>query len=192
MKNILVICGHPAAHSLCDALAESYAGGARAAGHKVDVLRLGTLRFDPYLHDAYKKLQEQEPDLQAAQQLIKNADHLVFVFPSWWGSMPALLKGFIDRVFTPGFAFRYRKNSEFVDRLLKGKTARILLTMDAPRFWNYLMYRDANIHGLKQATLKFCGIRPVSTTIFSRVRFSDEQKRQSWLNKSEKLGRMAA
>ena len=122
-KRILVILGHPANKSFCGALADSYVKGAEAAGNEVRLISLGNLSFDPVLHNGYATIQELEPDLVTAQAAITWAQHIVFVYPIWWGAMPALLKGFIDRVFLPGFAFKYREGSQFWDRLLSGRSA---------------------------------------------------------------------
>jgi putative NADPH-quinone reductase len=106
MKKILVIQGHPRSESLCGSIAREYAAAAQQGGAQVDLLDLSQLKFDPILREGYKAEQALEPDLVRAQQLIRAADHLVFVFPSWWASMPALLKGFLDRVFSAGFCLQ--------------------------------------------------------------------------------------
>jgi len=103
-QRILIILGHPAETSLCRAIAEAYQSGAQAAGQDVRLLSLGQLDFDPILRDGYNTIQPLEPDLVAAQESIAWAEHLVFVYPIWWGSIPAILKGFFDRIFLPGFA----------------------------------------------------------------------------------------
>ena len=90
------------------------------------------LDFNSILKHGYRQWTELEPDLLMIQQDIVDADHLVFEYPTWWGTCPALLKGLIDRVFLPGFAFKYRDNSLFWDKLLKGNTARLIVTMDTP------------------------------------------------------------
>ncbi len=186
--NILIVLGHPDMGSFDAALAFAYAEGAKDAGAAVEVLELGKLQFDPILHKGYHEIQQLEPDLIKSQELIKWANHLVFVYPSWWGNMPALLKGFIDRVFLPGFAFKYRENSPFWDKFLGGRSARIILTMDSPGLWNRLVYHRANIYAMKAATLEFCGIKPVKVSVFDRIRFSTEQKRNEWINKAYELG----
>ncbi len=186
--NVLIILGHPDAQSLCHALAEAYRQGAESTGANVSVLELGKLRFDPILHKGYREVQELEPDLVVAQQLIKAANHIVMVYPSWWGAMPALLKGFFDRVLVPGFAFKYRDNSPFWDKYLTGKTARIIITMDAPSLWNRIMYHRANIFAVKAATLQYCGIKPVRVTTFDNVRMSVPLRRAKWLIKVRELG----
>jgi len=188
MKKVLVVLGHPSSDSFNNALAEKYAEGARAAGKEVRLIKLGELNFDPVLRSGFKQQQALEPDLLQAQESIKWADHLVFVFPMWWGTLPALLKGFIDRTLLPGFAFKYRPNSPWWDKFLTGRSARIITTMDSPAFYNWLIYRSANIRGLKTATLEYCGVRPVKVTSFDRLRFADEARRGKMLEKTYSLG----
>ena len=188
MKKILLILGHPDTESFGGALARSYREGARRAGAEVRELNLGDLRFDPVLHRGYKQIQPLEPDLAAAQEAILRAEHLVFVFPVWWGMMPALLKGFLDRTFLPGFAFKYRENSPFWDKYLTGRSARLLVTMDAPVWYNFLYYGNAAQKAMKRATLEFCGIKPVKVTNFGPIKSSTPAQRAQWLEKTDALG----
>ncbi len=129
-KRILVILGHPANESFCGVLTNSYVEVAKAAGKEVQLISLGDLSFDPVLHNGYATIQELESDLVTGCAAISWAQHIVFVYPIWWGAMPALLKGFIDRLFLPGFAFKFREGSRFWDRLLSGRSAHLLVTMD--------------------------------------------------------------
>ena len=188
MKNIVIINGHPDKESLCFALAESYKKGAGLAGVECKLIHLIDLQFNPILNFGYRQISVLEPDLVKAQQDILDASHLVFVYPTWWGTYPALLKGFIDRVFLPGIAFKYRKNSALWDRLLKGKSARLIVTMDAPKWYNFLVYRSPGHNSMKRAILEFCGIKPVKITSFGPVKFSDDKIRKQWINDVEKLG----
>ena len=130
-KNITVILGHPDSNSYCGALAARYAEAAASAGHAVRFFKLGEIAFDPVLHHGYHQRQEHEPGLAEVKDAITWANHLVFVYPIWWGALPALLKGFFDRVFLPGYAFKYRPNSQFWDRLLTGRSAHAIVTMDS-------------------------------------------------------------
>ncbi|MDH5389479.1 MAG: NAD(P)H-dependent oxidoreductase, partial [Gammaproteobacteria bacterium] len=115
-KKILVILGHPDEESFCGALAKAYIEGAKDSGNEVHTINLGELKFDPVLWKGYSKIQELEPDLVNAQELMQWSNHIVFIYPNWWGTMPALMKGFFDRAFLPGFAFKYRDNSSFWDK----------------------------------------------------------------------------
>jgi putative NADPH-quinone reductase len=188
MKKILVINGNPDKESLCTALAESYAAGAEATGNEVTLLHLGELKFNPLLQHGYRKRTDMEPDLERALQLLLDADHIVMVYPIWWATEPALLKGFIDRIFLPGKVFREKPGSSFPEKLLTGKTARLIVTMDAPVWYNRLVYRDAGIVALKTGTLKYCGVKPVRVTKFGLVKYSSDAKRNQWVAKVKQLG----
>ena len=187
-KRILVILGHPSQDSLCGALAQSYANGAASAGHEVRSLALGSLRFDPVLHEGYARIQVLEPDLLAAQEAITWAQHLVFVYPIWWGSMPALLKGFFDRIFLPGFAFRFREGALMADGLLAGRSAHLLVTLDTPPWYFRWVYRMPGHHQMKRTILEFCGIKPVTVTNFGPVKGASAKTRERWLARAFAYG----
>ena len=190
--HVLVILGHAQGDSLCGALADAFAQGVKAQGREVRVLKLSALQFDPVLHTAYRPVQPLEPDLLAAQQSIAQAQHLVFVYPVWWGTMPALLKGFLDRVLLPGFAFRYRRNSPWWDRLLAGRSARLLVTMDTPPWYYRWVWRQPGHQQMRRTVLGFCGVRPVRISEFGPVRLATAQQRQAWTDAARKLGEMDA
>ena len=188
MKKVLILNGHPDPESFCFALAASYHKGALEAGAESTLVNLVDLSFDPILRYGYRKRTELEPDLLKMREAILKADHLVFVYPNWWGTLPALLKGFIDRVFLPGFAFKYRENSPLWDPYLKGKTARLLVTMDSPKWFYSLFMAQPGHHAMKRVVLGFCGISPVSISSFGPVKTSSPEKRRRWLSRVEALG----
>ncbi|MCW7469765.1 NAD(P)H-dependent oxidoreductase [Leptospira kanakyensis] len=189
-RNILVVLGHPNPKSLCAHLAETYVNAAKDSGHTVSFLKLADLKFDYNLYMGHKKdsIPTLEPDLIQSQKLISEANHLVFVFPSWWASMPAVLKAWIDRVFLPGFTFKYRKNSPFPEKLLLGKTARIIVTMDAPSWYYKWFNKSPGVQILKFGTLEFCGVAPVKVTILGEVRTRKPKHFLKWTNLVESLG----
>jgi putative NADPH-quinone reductase len=189
MKNILIINGHPDKESFCFALAESYQKGAEKNGNVCKLVHLIDLKFNPILTNGYRLVSELEPDLMKIQQDIIKADHLVFVYPNWWATFPALLKGFFDRVFIPNFAFTYHDKGPLWDKLLKGKTARLIVTMDTPKWYYCLINRNAGHNAIKIGVLEFCGIKPVKISVFSPIKSSDIRKRRKWLNEVETLGR---
>ena len=188
-KRILVVLGHPVKESFCSALADAYVNGAKIAGNEVQLISLSTLSFDPILHNGYNSIQPLEPDLLSAQKAMKWAEHLVFVYPIWWGAMPALLKGFIDRVFLPGFAFKFRDGSAMWDRLLSDRSAHLLVTMDTPQWYYKFVYRMPGHNQMKRTILKFCGIKPVKVSSFGPVKNATLQKREKWLAKAHAFGR---
>lgn len=117
------------------------------------------------------------------------AEHLVFVFPLWWGGVPALLKGFIDRTFLPGFAFKYRQGKVFPDKLLIGRTAHLLVAMDTAPWYYKWVYWMPGLHQMRKHTLAFCGIKPLTTLMFGPVLTSTTTQRQRWLQQAMALAR---
>lgn len=187
MKRVLILLGTSKSDSFCGEIANNYFEGAQESGCDVSVLKLSELKFDPILWEGYNKIQKLEPDLKKAQELIKWADHIIFIFPTWWGSLPALFKGFIDRIFLPNFAFKYK--SKFSrEKLLKGKTAQIITTMDAPRSYYTVMFRSPGVNLLKRAVLEFCGVKVKKVHYFDKIRFRSEKSLKKLLAKAYDLG----
>lgn len=187
-KNILVILGHPDVSSFCASIAKAYIEGTKSTDNDVRLLKLGELNFDPILWKGYNKVQELEPDLVKASELIEWSNHMVFVYPNWWGTMPALMKGFFDRVFLPGFAFKYRDNSPFWDKLLSGRTAHLIVTMDTPPWYYRWIYHRPGHNEMKRTILGFCGIKIVKITEIAMLRNSLPKMREKWLAMAERLG----
>ncbi|WP_394746874.1 NAD(P)H-dependent oxidoreductase [Spongiimicrobium salis] len=188
MKKVLIINGHPDKESFNWALAESYKQGAMSESALVETLNLSELQFDPNLKYGYRIPYALEPDLEMAIEKIREAEHLVWVFPMWWYGLPALLKGFIDRTFLPGITFKYQKGKLFPNKLLKGKTARIIVTADTVSWYNSLVMKNPAINQFKRGVLEFCGISPVKVTYLSVVKDSSEKQRLQWLAKVNQLG----
>jgi len=187
-KNILIIVGHPDADSYCGSLAEAYIDGAKSSGSEVRELKLNELNFDPILWKGYRNIQELESDLIIAQELIQWSNHIVFIYPNWWGAMPALMKGFVDRVFLPGFAFKYRDNSQLWDKLLSGRTAHLMVTMDAPPwYYRWISHRPGH-NMMKRTILGFCGIKVVKISEFAQIKGSSQQQREKWIVLAKELG----
>lgn len=188
MSKITIILGHPSSKGFGAAIAETYRDAAVSTGHEVRYFALGELAFDPSLHEGYNERQELEPDLQLAIDAVLWADHLVFVFPTWWGGVPAILKGFFDRAFLPGLTFKYHEKDAFWDKLLVGKSAHCFITMDTPRWFFGLIYGDPVHKQIKRTILEFCGVKPVKITTFDQVRYADEKKRAVWLEAVHRIG----
>jgi len=188
MKKILIINGHPNPESFNFGIAESYFKGALASGAEVDNITISELNFNPNLQFGYQKRTELEPDLLASWEKIQKADHLVWIHPVWFGGLPAITKGFIDRLFLPGMAFQYRKNSVWWDKLLKGKTAHIITTLDQPSWYYKIFYGNPSVNQLKKTTLEFCGVKPVKLSYLGIIKTADEVQRKKWLEKVYQFG----
>lgn len=188
MKKVLIINGHPNAESFNFGIAESYKNGVIASGAQVETITIANLNFNPNLQFGYQKRTELEPDLVDSWEKIKRADHLVWIHPVWWGGLPAITKGFIDRLFLPGMAFQYRENSVWWDKLLKGKTAHIITTLDQPGWYYRLFFGRPSVNQLKKSTLEFCGIKPVKVSYIGIIKTSDANQRKKWLEKVYNFG----
>ena len=186
-KNILVINGNPNPDSYGAALAAAYATGALSSGAEVKTIDIGKLDFDVNLPTGYESLPELEPDLKDSIDKVLWCDHMVWVHPIWWFSLPAVMKGFIDRTFLPGVTFKYEKGP-IPKKLLKGKSARIIATADTPGFYYRLFMGSPATKQLKQGTLEFCGVSPVRTTYIAPIRKSSDAFRHKWQKKVESLG----
>lgn len=188
MKKIALINGHPNQESFNFTLAEAYKKGAEKSGVEIKEIIIRNLDFNPNLEFGYQKRIDLEPDLIKAWEIIQWADHLVWVHPVWWGGLPAVTKGFIDRLFLPGLAFKYRENSVWWDKLLTGKTAHIITTLDQPSWYYRIFYGRPSINQLKRSTLEFCGIKPVKVTYVGIIKNSKEEQRKKWIEKVYSLG----
>jgi 1,4-dihydroxy-2-naphthoate octaprenyltransferase len=176
----LLILAHPRRDSLCGALFDAYADAARQVGMECRELILSEMQFDPDVHTPSPEQQPLEPDLVRAQRDIAWAEHLVFVYPTWWGTFPARLKGFLDRVLTPGFAFRHVSH-DLWNKLLAGRTADLITTMDTPPLIYRLIYRAPGRQALARATLGYCGVRTARVHAFGSVIAASAAQRSRWL-----------
>ena len=187
MRKILVVFGHPSTESFCGALYKKYVEGVKKSKNELKTLIISDLKFDFILEKGFKGDQTLEPDLVKAQESIKWADHIVFVYPTWWASPPAILKGFIERVLMPGFAFGYNENSLFVEKYLTNKTARLIVTMDSPPWYYKWRVGDPGYKIMKDI-LHFVGIKPVRKNYFGSIKMSSEEIREKWLQEVYKIG----
>ncbi|ESR23397.1 NAD(P)H-dependent oxidoreductase [Lutibaculum baratangense] len=191
IRRILVIDGHPDPDldHLDHALADAYRAGAEAAGHEVRLIRVGELdvpllrRASDFEHGAVP------PGLQPAVDALLWCDHLVVVFPLWLGMVPAALKGLLEQMARPGVAFAYTKRGPQAG--LKGRSARIVVTMGMPAILYRLWFRAHGTRALERNVLRFVGIRPVRTTMFGMVEAGGRGRKRKWkwLEKMERLGR---
>jgi NAD(P)H dehydrogenase (quinone) len=186
-RKIVVFLGHPKNESLCGGMADSYVAAAQAAGHEVRLHRVSDLDFSADSQPKGKH-EELEPDLKAAQDDILWAEHLVFVYPTWWYNWPARLKGFVDQVLQSGVTFQYQEKSPLPLKLLKGRTGRIICTADGPNPYYFLFGGNPAVKSMRM-TLDFCGIKPIRVSLFGAVISSTPEKRAGWLEQIADLGR---
>jgi NAD(P)H dehydrogenase (quinone) len=187
-KKILIIQGHPDSVSYNYALHAAYKKGALSSGAEIKEIFIGELQFDLNLRYGYRLRTDLEPCLIDAQEKIKWCDHIVLIYPIWWGSMPAILKGFFDRVFLPGFAFKKHEGSVWWTKYLTNKTARVISTLDQPVWFYRLINGAPSDKAIKRLTFNFCGIKPTKITNIGPLRLSTTDFRKKWLKKIESLG----
>lgn len=160
--NILLLDGHPDEARLTTHLLDTYAA-ALPAGAQVTRVAVRDLAFTPVLRHGYKRRTEWEPDIAALAGVLDACDHLVVAFPMWWGAEPAELKGLIDRLFLPKFTFAYHVGDPWWDKLMQGRSADLIVTMDTPPFVLKWYHRNPVIRRWKGQILGFCGFAPVRT-----------------------------
>ena len=186
---IFVWVGHPRHTSLSHGLADAYQSAAEGAGAEVRRMDLSHMSFDPDLTEGYHSRKTLEPCLESWRENTMWADHLVWLYPQWWGGMPAKMKGVIDRSFLPGFAMRYHEKGLWWDRLLTGRSADIFMTSDAPVIWDAISYRRAARNQVERTVLNFAGVKPLRTFQFGPVKTARPEKIDAWLDKAAARGR---
>jgi NAD(P)H dehydrogenase (quinone) len=191
MAKIGIVVGHPQPDSYCAALGKAYLRGAEAGGHEARLFVLGEMSFDPVLREGYRREQPLEPDLLDARAAFLAADHVVLIFPLWCGDMPAILKGFIERVLQREVLATRAATSGADWKMFKGKSARIIMTMGMPGFFYRWYYGAHALKLLKRSILQFIGINPVRSTIHGMVEAVSDDTRKEWLREVEALGHQA-
>jgi putative NADPH-quinone reductase len=189
---IVIIQGHPdnSERHFGHALAEAYAEAARASGHEVSTIEVAALDF-PVLRSAEDwKHRDPVEAIADSQKQIHEAAHIAIFYPLWLGTMPALLKAFFEQLFRPGYAMHMDSELDQWTRLLRGKTARLVVTMGMPGFAYRLFYRAHSLKSLERNILKFVGIKPVRATVIGLVE-STGKHREKALKRMRYLGARA-
>ena len=181
-KKIFILMGHPDSDSLNCTLADEYQRGAEEAGHEVRRMNLGELNFDPILHHGYRLMQELEPDLLMFQENMRWCEHFTVFYPSWWSTMPALLKGLFDRTWLPGFAFKFTSDFSW-QKLLKGRSATMFVTSDTIPFIQRIMFGDTT-NELRNGILWFAGFGPIYVRKFGYLRHFNSTARRERIKKT--------
>ena len=190
VKHIVIIQGHPDAQvrHYGHALADEYAKGAQDGGHEVRRIEVAHLDF-PLLRTKEDFEKGVPPDaIRQAQEVIKWANHLVIIYPLWLGSMPALLKAFLEQVFRPGFAFDYQTSGKMPRKLLTGKSARIVVSMGMPALIYRWFFFAHSLKNLQRNILGFSGIKPIRSTLIGSIEGLTDHQRADWLDVLRDLG----
>ncbi|MEM8615773.1 MAG: NAD(P)H-dependent oxidoreductase [Pseudomonadota bacterium] len=185
---LFIFVGHPRETSLSYGMADAYQRGAESEGAEVRRMHLSDMVFDPDLTEGYHSRKTLEPCLEAWRETLSWCEHTCWLHPIWWGGMPAKMKGVIDRAFLPGFAMQYHENDPWWDKLLKGRSGDLILTSDAPAWFDQLLYGRPAKNAGSRAVMKFSGIKPVRTLQVGTVKTASDDKIQKWLRKAYNLG----
>jgi len=188
MSRILVLTAHPHAKSYCAGLAGAYCDGARLQGHEVRMLGLWEAEIDLAAPE-YSSGGLLAPWVSEGQAQIAWCEHLVIIVPMWWGGVPAAFKAFLDRVLLPGFAFKYHATGLGWDKLLAGRSARLIVTCDTPPVIFRWVFGQPLVRQFKTQILGFCGFSPIRTTVLGPIKTSSLEKRQRWLRTVHGLGK---
>ncbi len=193
-KRIFIWVAHPKPGSLNAALAARYAEGARARGAEVRVTELADMQFSSDFegYDPYREITPLAPDLQAWQENVNWADHVLIVHPYWWGAMPARAKAVLDMALLPGFGFKYHKRGVRWDKLLTGRTGDAIITSDTPPWLDTVLYMRPARRVIRNQVLKFCGIKPRSIVQLGSVKLAKNGQVEKWLERAQRMGASAA
>lgn len=190
-KRIYVLNGHPSEASLSKLFSENYAQAATKTGHEVRITHLYELEFDPdFGGGGYKNLKPLETGLKGVVNNLQWSEHFVLLTPMWWGGVPAKLKGLFDRILIPGTAFDTRETTwiGMPKPLLRGRTARLIMTSDTPNWFFRMVYKNAMVRQLRAQILGFVGITPLQVTHFSQASEAKSATIEAWSNKVASLG----
>ena len=188
-ERILLIDGHPDSGSFCAVLAKAYAEGAREASRPIDVAAVRDLRFDPVLRFGYRQEQPLEPDLLDMQERIRTSTHVVWVAPMWWGGLPGLLKGFIDRTFIRGFSHRFDPARRVPVKLLPGRSATLIYTQSSPWLYTLIVHGDHFWRMVRKSIFEFVGFAPVRRRCYAGVKACGQTARARMIEDARRLGR---
>ena len=181
--NVLLIDAHPDEGRLTSHLIDVYEDFLPTDINRARIA-LRDLEFSPNLKHGYAKRTDWEPDVERMAAAIDACDHLVIAFPMWWGAEPAELKGLLDRMLLPGFAFAYHDDDPWWDKLLQGRSADVIITMDTQPLFLRLMYGNSIIQRWKKQVLGFVGFNPVRIAAFGPVKNGGADKAlEKWRKK---------
>ena len=188
----LIVYNHPYEGSFCHAILESTIQGAKEARHEVDVINLDYENFNPVMtgKDLLGFIKHEMVDEQSKEysRKIQQSDNLVLIFPIWWELMPAMIKGFIDKVVFPGSFYDYTASGYgMISKLPNLKKVTIITTMNTPKLVYRFIYGNALKNALVKGTFKKAGVKNVEWISFNMVKQSSDKQRTNWLRKARNL-----
>lgn len=188
---VVIVFNHPYDGSYCNSILQSVKNGIAKGNHEVDLIHLDKDNFNPIMTSAdlkaFRDKAPVDPKVREYDDRIKDANHLVFIFPIWWELMPALMKGFVDKVIFPGVAYDYKDASNtFMKPLwtkLKGVT--VITTMNTPGWAYWLIFGNAIKKAMLMGTFWKMGYKKRKWISLNQVKMVTREKREKWLKQIE-------
>jgi len=193
---VLIIYSHPWGGSYNYAILQNMVEGLKKSGHSFDLIDLNKEKFDPVFKKEelalYNKGGYLDPKIKKYQEKINNSNHLIFIYPTWWGFTPAILKGFIDKVFLKKWAYYIHPNYKVEKYLTFIKSATIITTMNSPWIFYFLFLKPAIIFLFGRNFLKLCGIKKIKFLILNNINGKSKSGRERFLKRVKKYGERIA
>ena len=189
---VVIVFNHPYQGSYCNAILNSVTRGLQQANHEVDIINLDIEGFNPVMSSqdlkAFRDKQPIDPKVVEYKFRLEQADQVVFIFPIWWELMPALMKGFIDKVIFPGVAYDYvnGSNTRMKPLLTNIKGVTVITTMNTPRILYRVIFGNAIQKALMRGTFWKLGYKNKKWISLNMVKSVSDDKRKLWLTKIEK------
>lgn len=193
MSHVCIINGNPdpSPERFAAAIAQAYAAGAVEGGHSVSCIDVGALEFG-FVRGKAMFDTPPEGDVAVEREKIAAADHVVIIYPMWLGTMPAMLKAFLEEAARGGFFVQPTPDNEgWPVKVMAGKSARVIVTMGMPGFLYRVMFRAHSLKSLEGLILRLSGFKPVRSTVFGSVEEQNPARRETFLKAVHALGREA-
>jgi len=190
--NVLIVFNHPYEGSYCNAILKAVSRGLEQANHNADIIHLDKDGFNPVMTSqdlkAFKDKRPVDPKVIEYKEKLEKTDHVIFIFPVWWELMPALMKGFVDKVIFPGVAYDYvnGSNTRMKPLLTNIKGITVITTMNTPGLLYRLVFGNAILKSLLRGTFWKLGYKNRKWISFNRVKQASDEKRKRWLSRIEK------
>lgn len=185
-----IVFNHPNENSYCNAILNAVTKGLQQANHEIDLMHLDNDGFNPTMSKpdlkAFVEHQPIDPQVIDYNERLKKTDHLIFIFPIWWDLMPALTKGFVDRVLSPGVVYDHHQRGFGLVPLLKNlKSITIITTMNKPKIMYSLLIGNLIRKAMLRSVFKTMGYKNLNWISFTSVKSVSQQKREKWLKDIE-------
>lgn len=187
---VVIVFNHPYEGSFGNAILNAVTKGLKNANHEVDLMHLDNDGFNPVMSKADLKAfvehKPVDPQVIDYNERLEKADHLVFIFPIWWDLMPAMTKGFVDRVLTPGVVYDHHPRGFGLVPLLKNlKGVTVITTMNKPKIMYSLLIGNLIKKAMLKSVFKTMGYKNLKWISYNMVKSVSQEKRVKWLTDIE-------